>query len=302
MAGTLEHSPCEPIAEQVGTPPDEDLFGNFREEFEGIANNLIAGNVRGGQELSNGVAAERALSWLGCDACELSQVCTTKKALEESVRVGKENTALEEKISMLGSGPRWLSAARLHRAGTDPETVRQNIADIETTKAAMATGELDIDNLLAGVENWPDKTYSKSELPELQGIKKLPDDVELDGHKIAVNEHVFTVVDASDALGLGGNIRREGYSILCDKLIQRMGEKDASGNPQILKSDEIMQKALRQLKGGRLDEMRMGGKNRMYFTVTSEGLDEGTAARIVILGTHGGDASNQEKFLGTLLG
>ena len=130
---------------------------------------------------------------------------------------------------------------------------------------------------------------------------------ELIAHNIQTqNGHALTVLDASEsAASRQATHNRESvgeYVILCGKLLGRMVDVGPDGMPQIMRQDQKMQKSISPINGGTLFEMRMNGKDRLYFTVVKqpEG-EQGPTARIVILGSHGGDERTQQEFIDRLL-
>jgi hypothetical protein len=294
----------------------EDTFGQnapelmpyFAEDGAAVADTAEALQARFG--LEDGTAAEKAMASLGCGACQLSGVCTVRENLETRRDIGKENAELTSNLAMLGTAPRWLTAARLQNSDLTIEDVKRYASDPETTQAAMASGELDIESLLGGVANQPLKPRNKSSVPALRALASFPEDATAPSTLITTETgDNFVVIDASDALTSRPESPPEkDYGILMSKLLNRMSERGADGQPQILHPDNTMQKVIGKLGGQSLQEFRKSGKSRAVCTVaTPESGAEQTedypvTATITILGSHGGDEATQQQFLNSLKG
>lgn len=254
-------------------------------------------NARSGSRLETGEAAKEAITTLGCDACRLSGVCIVKGLLEDKVEKGHTESELARHATMLDSAPQWLAAARLSRSGADPAQLYAATQSVESTKRALATGTLNLEDLLAGVTNETEGLATKADFPELNEFAGVDPDKKIEMQRLAAeNGNVFLVADASDAVGFKGEpLGAAEYGILTGKLLERMLQPGGDGRtPQVLSPDNTMQKVLTTTGNGHLDEIRMSGKNRLYATVAP--LNDGTV-RIIILGNHGGDASTQRAFL-----
>jgi hypothetical protein len=293
---------CVPLALEIGEPPELALMldPDFAQEMQGVADRVQWENARGGNEFDTGKAAERAIATIGCDACKLSGVCVVRTKLEDKVESGRTETGLERTATMLAAAPQWLAAARINRSGADPNALRETINDREQTKKALADGTLDATELLAGVANETEGFATKQDLPELSGFAGVDPDQKIELQRlVADNGDIFLVADASSTVNFRGEpLPPTEYGILTGKLLERMTHRGQDGKPQVQSPDNTMQKVLRTTPTGHLDEVRMSGKNRLYVTVTPD--QEQNLTRIVILGSHGGDAATQQAFLNKL--
>ena len=300
---SLQQPACLPVREEFGAPPDVGLMQEpeFRPVIEEVTTRLEATNTHTAAELETGEAAGRALKALGCAACELSPVCMVRKNLEERVVVGEANRELMDKVSMLASAPAWLTAARINQTGATPEKLATLAGDPEKIEAAIASGDLNLDELLGGTTNSLEAVYTDAgQLPEeLQKLKnvRLNAGAQLEAQHITTKRgDSFIVIDATSAFPYKGEqATTEDYGILSAKLLNRMAEHDVSGKPQILSGDNAMQKPIKRAADGNIYELRMNGKNRMYIMINSQ--DNGEPDRITILGTHGGNAQTQREFI-----
>lgn len=297
---------CAPVGAEFGTPPNQELLNdpNIAEVIEEVGDRLGAAHptnsYAGNETVRRGQEAALAIKAIGCTACELSNTCAVQTNLEERVSLGQKTANILEKTEMIGNAPTWLSAARLQTSGMTSKDIRTLVTDWGAAQEAIQDGTLD--RFIGATTNRAAKPVIKAQLPELAAIGSIPKDKPLRSDIVTVKTgKTFTVVDASVDHGSKDSITdesRKEYGILCAKLVERMGSDDRSGDPQIFHQDQKMQKTIRRLGDAELYEMRMSGKNRLYFTVTKTPDDEsGSIGRIVILGAHGGDASTQRKFI-----
>jgi hypothetical protein len=259
---------------------------------------LEAINTYDAREQNTGVGARRAIKMLGCAACDLGQVnlCTVKTDLESRAEAAETNAEAFNQLDMLASAPSWLNAARINLSGMSSEALAAQVEDDESAKAFVASGGLQ--EFFADTTNSFEGVFNKKDLPELQGMAAIDEQTPLTGTRIETkNGDTFTVIDASSAVGYTGpSIDATSYGVLTGKMLNRMQERDPRGNPQILNEDFKMQKTLAsRLPNAPITEFRMTGKNRLYATITPDAGE--TTARIVILGSHGGDAKTQNDFI-----
>lgn len=301
---------CDVVAEDIGNPPDQSLFLEFSdvlaEQAEQQATDLEAAALYNNgdydpTDLRTGEAAVRAQKTLGCLGCLLSEQCHLKVAIDKKIAAGEEN----RKLDMIASAPAWLTAGRLARSGVDEKELTEQLKDRESAKQARADGSLDIDGLLGGVTNeLAGEVVTRNDLPELENFSAIDQDALLQPQLITTETgNKYVVVDASNATSFNGPKPTVGdYKILSSKLLGRMIENDAQGNPHVLTADRTMQKPIRRLDKSHVDEFRMNGKSRFYAVIVPSPKGQpDIAARITILGAHGGDEKTQQSFISTII-
>lgn len=260
--------------------------------------NAEAAHVYDERELDNGVAARRTIKMLGCGACDLAKVdvCKVKDDLESRAETAETNASAYEQLDMITSAPSWLNAARINLTGHTAAELQEKTKDAEAAKAFVAEGGLNA--FLAETTNSFAGVFTKQDLPELKNAAAIDDKEELLGTKITTkNGDIFTVIDASEAVGFAGETPDDlSYGVLTGKLLNRMRERDQRDQPQILNEDFKMQKTLATgMPSAPLTEIRMASKNRLYCTITPDA--ESGETRIIILGAHGGDTKTQNEFI-----
>lgn len=293
----IEHGPCLPVEPEVF---DTTVFNDFPDVFTGISQQVQAAEARQEGDLENGRAAELARVALGCGTCLLRKECTVGKDLAIRAETGP-------KLQMLETAPTWLNAGRLGISGADEKTLSAQLETEESKQAALETGALDLDKLLAGVTNERTaKALKYEDLPELHGIASLDRSATFSQDRITTaSGNTFDVIDASHAVGYKGpQPEYSSYKALATKLVQRMDAIDASGDPQILHPDGTQQKPIGRVGTANVDEVRrQGSKDRLYFTRVGANSDDPTSVpRLVILGVTGGDKKVQRKFIDETIG
>lgn len=304
---------CQPVHDEFGapgSPVDPTLMGpEFQDVAEDVAARLMADptytQTHDQRETANGRGALRVMHSVGCAACDLEQVCGVAGVLRT---VSEEGEAAERR-EMLASAPRWLAAGRLHRAEIPSAKFDALLNDPNRLQILADMGKT-LDDLLGGVRNEIGGLYHRDELPELSTFDGIPDERFASTIVTTSTGNTFSVIDTTE----GGDqpASRNGYDsgsaneyvILCGKLLDRMIAVDGKGQPHVMSPDRIMQKIIKTTDAGTLFEMRMNGKDRLYFTVLPkpDGQDSPTTARIVIVGRHGGSGRTQQQFLLRLLG
>ncbi|HSX08447.1 MAG TPA: hypothetical protein VLG11_06155 [Candidatus Saccharimonadales bacterium] len=299
----IETGPCPPVSLEIGTEPgeiDPQVFDDFPDIFEGVSAEAQAAQVRQESDLENGRAAERARVALGCGTCILKKECTVGKNLATRTETGP-------KLEMLKTAPTWLNAARLGLSGTDEKQLSAQLEDEKTKQAALETGALNLDNLLAGTTNErAAKPLKYDDLPELHGVASIDRAATFTSDRITTaNGKKFDVIDASHAIGYKGpQPEYTGYKALTGKLVQRMEAVDANGDAQIFHPDGTQQKPIARVGVANVDEVRrQGSKDRLYFSrVAASPNDPDSVPRIIILGANGGDEKAQRKFIDDTIG
>lgn len=311
-AHTAQHADCPPVHDEFGSaggPVDPTLMGDdFRDVVADVTAQLVARPDLTGtydpRELANGKGAQRVLHSLGCASCDLTGVCGVQNQLVAETVEG----AAAERREMLASAPRWLAAGRLQRAKVPADRLDTLLTSPDRVQMLSDMG-VSLDDLLGGVQNTFAGVYNKrdikQDIPELATITTEAD--QMIAHNIVTsNGHTLVVLDAAESSASRQGVHDKEsvgeYVILCGKLLGRMVEVGPDGLPQILHQDMKMQKTISAINGGTLFEMRMNGKDRLYFTVVRQPEGErGPTARIVLLGSHGGDERTQQEFINRLL-
>jgi hypothetical protein len=292
---------CLPLGTEV-TPELRDMLlePDFRTELEGYADEVEANNVRRADDLETGAAAERGIQKLGCAACILSDVCAIKGTLDEKVGAGAQHEAFMETATMLASAPKWLTAARINRSGIDGVDMLTRLRSSDEAERLYAAGELPLESFLGSVKNHISGEVTKADVPVLARMAKIEPEKPLTVHEITTLAATYDVIDASDAVGYKGDqIGPREYGNLASKVLNRMEELDSTGKPQIFTADNTMQKVISKFGDATLFEMRMQGKNRMYFWASQPPEQN---PQIVIIGSHGGDESSQRDFINNYVG
>lgn len=303
---TLDGEPCAPVTNEIGNPPEVDLLEDFSDVLADVAYEAEAAHTRNPMELDTGEAAKRAQLALGCAGCILAEVCPTKGTLDTRIDEGEKNAELLPKLQMIATSPAWLTDVRLVQNNMTKDELEAKIKTPESTLAALEDGSLDVDAFVGDVKNSPEKMVSKKNIPELANFASIDPDAVLSPHNVETkNGDHFVVIDASNEVGFHESAPEgNGYNILLSKLLGRMSAQNAQGNPLVLTVDPnntAMQKSIRRLDNSDVFEMRMGGKNRLYFSVARPQDRPDLTARIIILGAHGGDEKTQQNFINRVI-
>lgn len=288
---------CVPLGQEIDSELRDVLQApEFRAELTEIAEQQEYANVRAHDDLETGRAAERAVQEIGCASCLLADVCVINETLTGKAEAGAEHEAFMDKAVMLASAPKWLTAARISRAGIDGASLVEKLkGSVEEQDEAI--NQAPLEDLVGGVENHIADEVTKDQIPILASHTKIAPDAKLEIHDVSTAAGNYRVVDASAAVGFkGANLDAASYGVLSNKLLARMEEVDSTGQPQIFTADNKMQKVISKQGDSTLFELRMNGKNRMYLWVT-HGKQEGDPNEVVILGSHGGDESTQRAFI-----
>lgn len=335
---------CEVVPATFGVPVDMQLMHDFPEEAQSIVEQrLLSTAIPYDVELSNmpwevaraveiGNKSQRIKFELGCTACNYSGECSVEKLLDRNSEQGMLIEGVNKDMSMLASAPSWLRTVRGRKTGVDittPEgerTVGGQLKSLLSTDTQHDTIPIPTENikqefhqLLGGVINAPLPDKSIEELPSLANLTAVEQRAKLGrsvpGTRIQFEGDEARTYDVYDATAVvdfkGEPLSREDNGIILEKLYDRIHEVDAKGQAQIAHPDGTMQKPLHKGRSTslvpNLYELRMNGKNRLYFTYeaadthaedTRTRLKSGTnSGRIVILGGHGGDVSTQNDFL-----
>jgi hypothetical protein len=288
------HPPCSFVAKEIGDGLDADpsILDEHPEVVSDIIDQITAAHVRSADELDlhSFRPGARAVQELGCATCQIAETCNVKAVLGQYGARDWVATAVVEAALDFNNSPYWLTRAREQRTGYPAEELkRSTLLEPGYLEAAARHFNGQIHFVHSGIRIVGSEQVTERDLTEVTTTLL-----------VSSLGHRFTVVDASNEVGFKEQpLPHPEYDILAAKFLGRLVEVGPDGQPQILSCDNIMQKCIRILKTGMLCELRMGGKNRWYFTVrhSPETDLEEEFTQIVILGSHGGDAVTQSKFI-----
>lgn len=139
--------------------------------------------------------------------------------------------------------------------------------------------------------------------PSMEGIKlrsNAKDETELESFSVLSDQYQkgAIIIDASLMVN-SGNIRPaepDDMRVLLDKLVLFAVAPDNNSDSQLYQTNNSAIRRINSDSTGQttIREVRMRGKNRLYFTISSN--DKGTPV-IVIIGCHGDKESYQTEFL-----
>ena len=298
MSSVLQPA-CEIVTQEVGPEPDTaDLV--FLAE-SGIIPELsadIAATYTRPRDIPY-KGATRAMGVLGCDNCIIRDDCPLGANLQvarsyHSILLGVAQEVALDATGSTPEGPQWLKLARESRTRIPIDIF------INTPEAENAPSWFNLDEVRAGIADEGPQEFTKAQVSELGILQNLSDNTVLTGNRLTAIVHgdQFMLIDASEHIATGEAAPALAQRILLGKLLGRLVERDGTGKPHILSPDNTTQKVIRTLDNGvMLCEIRMAGKNRLYVTINP---NESTT-RIIMLGSHGGDAKTQQKFLNAVL-
>ena len=237
------------------------------------------------QEYERGKVAGSTLQRLGCEACVLAPVCPIRELLVQT----KEAGSLSELVYMLDSAPDWVKKARTQRT-------------FETT-LTPATLE-DYTALLAGIINIETDPLSVSDTPGLRDIKTINPDAQLPGQVLygpdKDSKSGVEVYDAREYItGFNGTQMDAKSEInVLGKFASLCVNEEAPGTPMVVSAQGEISRPITawRNKDGRLFEIRMNGKNRLYYLVLPNSPQSGRA-RVVLIGGHGDSSTEQDIFI-----
>lgn len=307
---------CELVPREYGNPVDFELMRSMPEVAIQIASNQIEAQPPAYSEdsqklykeihpdfleiVQRGEKTKTLVKGLGCEACSFNSDCLVFGTFQDVVEASETAKARGRILQMLQNSPNWLTQSRVEISEATILDEDGNLRD--TTELAQ---------LLGKAENQPLPSVVQGQLDELKTVEHINPEKPIPGFRItkrpdpAAGESLaesegVDVYDASEHIdGFNGTpLTPEAYKILSQKLLNLIVNEDKGGQLQILSPNGTMQKVLRGWKGeGKACELRMEGKNRLYFTLQTDGV---TRPRIVILGGHGGDEGDQIKFLANI--
>ena len=269
---------------------------DLRDDLVDTAQQAEYARIRRGDDLESGAAARRAVEEIGCMTCMLSDVCIVNDYFQDKITQGEEHETFMDAATMLASAPRWLNAARFHRSGLDGRNMLEKLTKGSEAQRLEVAASVSLSDLIGDTKNTFDGERTKADIPAINTMQVIDPKAQLPTHDITTKNMTYTVTDASEAIGFKADrLSPEEYGVLASKLLNRMEEVGSDGNPQIFTADNKMQKVITRQGNATLFEIRMRGKNRLYFWLTPE--NKQGQPEIVILGSHGGDESTQKTFI-----
>ena len=296
---------CAPVAEIFGDEPgfakelmqDPGSVGDVGSLTTNLRWNYAGASPRPNEAYLSGESAGAAIQALGCNSCTFAGVCLVKESLTAETPDEKKMDIAEQLLS----APGWLKVVR---AGHQFNGVRIGELDGKKIVEAIDSGKLSRDEILGGVISSEIGITQAADLPELTGFAydSQVADTALKRYLIEPINGQAPPVEVIDASGLIDHRRVQPASpknlaILYRKFLSNIVQADSSGRSHILEPDMTMQKQIHsQHEGqGKLFEIRMSGKSRLYFTVTAP--DDTKPCRVVIIGSHGDTEADQKDFI-----
>lgn len=300
------HEPCIYVSREIGSGPDADAA--LLRDIPGVAFEIALSMVKERDRLENHhkLLGSLAMSDVQCETCRIANDCRVREYLTGFSRIEEIGVAAREpqdipwvitfgRLQRIRDIPPLTQLASdlrmIHRQPEGTETV-----EIDVQKVRESRGGISLDRTAKPPQ------YKGEDLPEIIPFAAIEPDATFIGTPLTTEAgHRFEFVDASNAIHFKGPQPSENeLAVLCGKFLGRMVEVGPDGRPLLLAPDNTMQKVISTLPGGAvLCEMRMSGKNRLYFTVVQSAPDE--PVRVVFLGAHGGDAGTQRDFINVAL-
>ena len=288
---------CSPVLDEIGPETDMVHSPDFIEVFNGIADQEVAVRVHlsrhtgeFGEEMNNGKAAQIVERDLGCAACELSDICLVKSALDAKIETGKDAESKQNVLDRIENDRKLLDAL--------PTKIKLAYKNEITNALSDKLRSESLAYAVWGLEIKPEGTATKVSIKEISTLSAIAADAELPKFSVkTVDGLAFDLIDASAAVG--GCDAVEDFNtlnILFDKLFICMKEKAEGGGPKISLPDGNMIKRINTVKSDVTYEVRIAGsKGRLYYTYTKG--DGGNSGRVVFLGNHRNNADAQSDFI-----
>jgi hypothetical protein len=300
------HPPCSYVSREVGSGSDADT--QLLRETPGVAFEIAMGIVRERNVYSaprHIPLGELAMRDLACDTCSLAPDCRVKEYLTgfsymEEIGVASREPQTVPWVITVGRMQRNRTvpplpalANELREVLQEPDSGRAVRIDLQDVRESM--GGITLDNTVKAAE------YKGTDLPEINTFAAITADTRIAGVTMVTDTgQRFEFVDASKCIDFKGvQPSANEFAVLCGKFLGRIIETSHDNKPLIMTPDNKMQKTISSVPGGQLYEMRMSGKNRLYFTVRQP--VQGEPIRIIFLGAHGGDADTQRDFINNAL-
>lgn len=289
--------PCDPYVREYGWPPADltlPVSPDYGEIHAAVAEQLIATypHIKDiGEQI--------------CGPCVAKANCLARFAVERRIRFTEELINHERLLTMVATSPRWLTHARLQRAGMTLANLDEVTATPEAYQAAVDSGKFNLADFVVGANNTPGREVLKDQLPELEKLTGVsPIAVFRETLLATASGTVFSVLECPEGTT---NFRGEPltigmYRLLVYKMYKDLTEPPATdgGEPPIFTPDGVAQKKLHLTVADVREYRKPTTKERLYITVVR---GDGTLAkphRVIILGGHSGDARTQQEFLDSL--
>ncbi len=289
--------PCVPYINEYGWPPADltlPISPDYTEIHDEVAAQLIATHPH-----------IKDISERLCRPCVAKDNCLARFAVEQRVRFTEELITHERLLAMVSTSPRWLTHARLQRAGMTLSDLDAITATPEAYQAAVDGGKFDLQAFVMGADNKPGRELLKDQLPELERLTGVsPIAVFKETLLTTTGGTVFSVLECPQGTtNFHGEPLTVGmYRLLVYKMYKDITETPEveDGEPPIFAPDGSAQKKL-HLTGVDVREYRKSAtKERLYVSVMR---GDGTAAnphRVILLGGHSGDSRTQNNFIDSL--
>lgn|GEM_PF-2352124 len=316
----IEHDPCALFAETFGVAAREDikdaleLIGTSPEEAEALAYSAAVSATESlpWKDRQGPIPSQAARIALRCMDCVLTDVCPIDVQLsnfaerQEALQKRQEDEGVFDAV--LG-GPKWLLIHGLHQNNLTTKKLREVVtAAVQSNNRTgiLQDAGIDIASLHAGITYRKIANLAQGDFPSVlqHALTAVRNNKSFETHTVDFNDgalRTIAVTDLTPVNGFNGVMPSEQeYGILIAKLVEAMRGVDANG--QLPNLNLRMVNIIRNFEGGgKVLEMRMGGKNRMYsvfFSIFSETDENGLPMyRMVIIGAHGGNADTQKDFL-----
>lgn len=253
--------------------------------------------------IDRGDLAEVVKASFGCSACVAYEQCGVRANLDRHRKIGEASKEMRGILEMIRKAPDWLAEVRSYQR----QTTLLSDPDVEEISSSDVTGDY-VDRYLKsardnlfGSTNHELPPVSPSDIPEWSDLKIGSQSASVQGTLVESldNGLELEVYDASELVGskASDSLDADNRRILMNKFYALLLSEDELGRPQIMYPDSTQSKVLRsKLQGGTLCEVRMSGKNRLYFILGHDS----EPMRVTILGGHGGDTNTQNKFIDDL--
>lgn len=268
--------PCHVVREAFGAQSPTDLtelqsFPNADEVATQAAQQTIEETA---QKLANpdlgiklGGAALRALTTL-CRRCELSGICLTREAIASTYEKQRNQDSKFSNLLDTKEMPHPLSLLVKNDVIIQPQDPVQLVS---------------IRSNMKGIQLW----------------SNARDDIELVSFSVCSDRYTTgaVIIDASPIVN-SGNIQPaapEDMKVLLDKLVSFAVAPNNRSEPQLYQTNNSAIRLMRSGSTGQttIREVRMRGKNRLYFTISR---NNNGIPTIIIIGCHGSKESYQIEF------
>lgn len=307
MQSTIEtpikpvNEPCKPVKVEIGEEPELAGDVEFADVFESVSSTLVDLTRVPYQEhiskelgkiIDRGESARNVQTDLGCAGCKLSGVCLVESALNDVIASGELAQERESKLEFAQQGIDYVNSF---------SSLMSLAYSKEATKLVRDEGRTEsIPKLLWGVAARVMPRIKGADVTEISGLAAVDGTKDCPRYEISVENNTFIIIDASDALEVNGiNPPNESRTkVLFNKFFERLRSVDVDKQPHLATPDGTQQKKIESIESMEVHEIRMAGKNRLYFAIKHE--DSKSRYRIIILGAHDDNENHQQAFIDNL--